>query len=195
MALPYPVSIPFAHCAPLPVTCCTLCISMQHCWVSSQGARALGQRVLADGALVVTTPQDVAIIDVRKEISFCHKTSLPVLGVVENMAGLQLPMSRLQFKAADGTDVTEAVQHHLPSELQQAVACCDVFAASKGGAQAMAKHFSVPYLGSVPLDPALSRVAEEGRSLQELKESTSLPAFNAIVDRLCAACHMQAELT
>ena len=51
----------------------------------------------ADGALIVTTPQDVAIIDVRKEVSFCKKTGLPVLGVVENMSGLQVwiePVSR-----------------------------------------------------------------------------------------------------
>lgn len=144
--------------------------------------------MVADGALVVTTPQDVAIIDVRKEISFCQKTGLPVLGVVENMSGLQLPLRTLHFKAADGSDVTQAVQRHLPPELQSAVACCDVFAASQGGAQAMAKHFCVPYLGSVPLDPALSRAAEQGRSLQEIKDTTSLPAFNAIVDRLLVNC-------
>jgi Mrp family chromosome partitioning ATPase len=48
------------------------------------------QKMGADGALVVTTPQDVAIIDVRKELSFCRKVNLPVLGVVENMAGLQV---------------------------------------------------------------------------------------------------------
>jgi len=43
-----------------------------------------------DGAVIVTTPQEVAMADVRKEINFCHKTGIKVLGVVENMSGLQV---------------------------------------------------------------------------------------------------------
>lgn len=50
---------------------------------TAQYLRAVG----ADGALLVTTPQEVAIADVRKELNFCHKTSIPILGVLENMAG------------------------------------------------------------------------------------------------------------
>jgi Mrp family chromosome partitioning ATPase len=44
-----------------------------------------------DGAVIVTTPQGVAIADVRKEISFCKKVKLPILGVVENMSGFVCP--------------------------------------------------------------------------------------------------------
>lgn len=44
-----------------------------------------------DGAIIVTTPQGVAISDVRKEISFCRKIGLPILGVVENMSGFVCP--------------------------------------------------------------------------------------------------------
>jgi Mrp family chromosome partitioning ATPase len=44
-----------------------------------------------DGAIIVTTPQEVALLDVRKEISFCKKVGIPVLGVVENMAGFVCP--------------------------------------------------------------------------------------------------------
>jgi Mrp family chromosome partitioning ATPase len=40
-----------------------------------------------DGAIIVTTPQEVALLDVRKEINFCKKVRLPILGVVENMSG------------------------------------------------------------------------------------------------------------
>jgi Mrp family chromosome partitioning ATPase len=43
------------------------------------------------GAVVVTTPQDVAVADVRKELSFCRKVGVPVLGVVENMSGYVCP--------------------------------------------------------------------------------------------------------
>ena len=44
-----------------------------------------------DGAVIVTTPQGVAIADVRKELSFCKKVKLPILGVVENMSGFVCP--------------------------------------------------------------------------------------------------------
>lgn len=129
----------------------------------------------------MTTPQDVAIIDVRKEVSFCRKTGLPVLGVAENMAGLAVPVERLRFTAASGRDVTEEVLECLPSALRPCVARCDVFAASRGGAEAMAADMGVPFLGRVPLDPELGRLAERGASLQALKDAPSYGAFNAIV--------------
>ncbi|GJP51885.1 hypothetical protein CLOM_g11009 [Closterium sp. NIES-68] len=50
-----------------------------------------------DGAIVLTTPQEVSLMDVRKELSFCHKVGLNVLGVVENMAELQVPLSSVRF--------------------------------------------------------------------------------------------------
>ncbi|KAF2455460.1 cytosolic Fe-S cluster assembling factor cfd1 [Lineolata rhizophorae] len=85
------------------------------------------------GAVVVTTPQAIAVSDVRKELNFCAKTGLRVLGVVENMAGFVCPHC---------------------SE------CTNVF--SKGGGQAMAAEFEVPFLGRVPIDPAFVRLIEEG---------------------------------
>lgn len=68
-----------------------------------------------DGAVVVTTPQEVAMADVRKELNFCRKTGLKVLGVVENMSGLQVPFSALRFAAPGGSgeDVTAAVAEAL----------------------------------------------------------------------------------
>lgn len=67
-----------------------------------------------DGAVVVTTPQEVAMADVRKELNFCRKTGLKVLGVVENMSGLQVPFSALRFAApGTGEDVTAAVAEAL----------------------------------------------------------------------------------
>ncbi|KAG1680375.1 hypothetical protein FOA52_015466 [Chlamydomonas sp. UWO 241] len=50
-------------------------------------------------AAVVTTPREVAIIDVRKEINFCKKVGLPVLGIVENMSGLQQRLPAVRFVA------------------------------------------------------------------------------------------------
>jgi Mrp family chromosome partitioning ATPase len=132
--------------------------------------------------LIVTTPQDVAIIDVRKEISFCRKTGLPVLGVVENMSGLSTPLSNMKFISKSGEDYSEEVLSHIPTSLRDCLATCDVFRPSKGGAQAMSESMSVPFLGRVPLDPEICRVAEEGGSIQELKGSSSVAAFNSIVE-------------
>jgi Mrp family chromosome partitioning ATPase len=85
------------------------------------------------GAVVVTTPQAISISDVKKELNFCKKTGIRVLGVVENMAGFVCPNC---------------------SE------CTNVF--SKGGGEVMAREFSVPFLGSVPIDPAFVQLIEEG---------------------------------
>ncbi|KAK3658853.1 cytosolic Fe-S cluster assembly factor cfd1 [Elasticomyces elasticus] len=86
------------------------------------------------GAVIVTTPQAISISDVKKEINFCRKTGVQILGVIENMAGFVCPNC---------------------SE------CTNVF--SKGGGRVMAQEFEVPFLGSVPIDPMFIRLIEEGR--------------------------------
>jgi len=86
------------------------------------------------GAVIVTTPQAISISDVKKEINFCRKTGVKILGVVENMAGFVCPNC---------------------SE------CTNVF--SKGGGEVMAGEFEVPFLGSIPIDPMFIRLIEEGR--------------------------------
>lgn len=86
------------------------------------------------GAVVVTTPQAVSTADVRKELNFCKKTGIRVLGVVENMSGYVCPHC---------------------SE------CTDIF--GSGGGKAMAEEFHVPFLGSVPMDAQFITLIEEGR--------------------------------
>jgi Mrp family chromosome partitioning ATPase len=85
------------------------------------------------GAIVVTTPQAVAVSDVRKELNFCRKTNTRVVGVVENMAGYICP---------------------------HCAECTNIF--SKGGGEVMAAEFEVPFLGRVPLDPMFGVLIEEG---------------------------------
>lgn len=85
------------------------------------------------GAVVVTTPQAISISDVKKELNFCKKVGISVLGVVENMAGFVCPNCK---------------------------ECTNVF--SKGGGEAMAEEFGVKFLGSVPIDPAFVTLVEEG---------------------------------
>ena len=85
------------------------------------------------GAVVVTTPQAVATADVRKELNFCKKTGVKVLGVLENMAGFVCPWCE---------------------------GCTNVF--GNGGGRVMAREFGVRFLGSVPVDPQFGTLVEEG---------------------------------
>ncbi|XP_066496829.1 cytosolic Fe-S cluster assembly factor NUBP2 isoform X2 [Tiliqua scincoides] len=110
------------------------------------------------GAILVTTPQAVSVGDVRRELTFCKKTGLPVLGIVENMSGFVCPHC---------------------SE------CTNIF--SKGGGQELAKHAGVPFLGCVPLDPQLSQSLEDGRDfIQEFSKSLAFPALASIAQHILA---------
>lgn len=86
------------------------------------------------GAVVVTTPQAIATADVKKELNFCKKTAINVIGVVENMSGFVCPNC---------------------SE------CTNVF--SSGGGKAMSQEFGVRFLASVPIDPQFVMLVETGR--------------------------------
>lgn len=86
-----------------------------------------------DGAVIVTTPQDVATADVRKSIQFCRQLNLPVLGVVENMSGFVCP------HCSKTTDIFKA-----------------------GGGERMAADMGVPFLGRIPIDPAVGEACDAG---------------------------------
>ncbi|KAB1219771.1 Cytosolic Fe-S cluster assembly factor NBP35 [Morella rubra] len=145
-----------------------------------------------DGAIIVTTPQQVSLIDVRKEVSFCKKVGVPVLGVVENMSGLCQPLMDFKFlkttETGEHRDVTEWVREYLKDkapELQNLIASSEVFDSSGGGAEKMCREMGVPFLGKVPLDPQLCKAAEEGRScFIDQKCGASAPALKKIIDKL-----------
>jgi ATP-binding protein involved in chromosome partitioning len=87
-----------------------------------------------DGAIVVTTPQKVAAVDVRKSITFCRQLGVPVLGVVENMSGFVCPK------------------------------CGEISAVfSAGGGKRISADMGVPFLGSIPIDPAIAASSDNGR--------------------------------
>ncbi|KAK1294123.1 Cytosolic Fe-S cluster assembly factor NBP35 [Acorus calamus] len=142
-----------------------------------------------DGAIVVTTPQEVSLIDVRKEISFCKKVGIRVLGVVENMSGLRQPFMDLKFVTSTEGDVTEWAMKYVKEkapELLSMVACSEVFDSSRGGATRMCLDMGVPFLGKIPLDPQLCRAAEEGSSCfsDEQKCRASASALRKIIEKL-----------
>ncbi|XP_054785773.1 cytosolic Fe-S cluster assembly factor NBP35 isoform X2 [Prosopis cineraria] len=145
-----------------------------------------------DGSIIVTTPQQVSLIDVRKEVSFCKKVGVKVLGVVENMSGLCQPITDFKFMkmtdAGEQRDVTGWVWEYLRErapEMLNLIACSEVFDSSGGGATKMCNEMGVPFLGKVPLDPELCKVAEEGRSCFADKNcSVSAPALKKIIEKL-----------
>jgi Mrp family chromosome partitioning ATPase len=114
------------------------------------------------GAVIVTTPQEVAVADVRREINFCQKTNVPILGFIENMSGFVCPKCK-----------TRSV----------------VFPSSRGeGAAArLSAEFGPPVLGQIPLDPALMRSCEEGVPLADYDpEAPATKALDAVAERLVA---------
>ncbi|KZV17304.1 Nucleotide binding protein 35 [Dorcoceras hygrometricum] len=145
-----------------------------------------------DGAVIVTTPQQVSLIDVRKEVNFCKKVELPILGVVENMSGLCQPLSDFRFlsltDAGKQEDMTEWAIMYLKEkapEVLKLFALTEVFDSSAGGGAKMCRDMGVPFLGKVPLDPQLCKAAEEGRScFGDGKCQVSAPALMEIVEKL-----------
>jgi MinD-like ATPase involved in chromosome partitioning or flagellar assembly len=114
-----------------------------------------------DGAVVVTTPQEVALQDVRREIDFCRKAGVRVLGVVENMAGFVCPSCKGESQ---------------------------IFRPSTGGARRLAEEAGLELLGSVPLDPRIGKSADYGVSfLDEYPDSPASAAYLAIINRKCSA--------
>ena len=95
----------------------------------------LAQKVALSGAVVVSTPQDVALIDVRRGVSMFEKTRVPILGVIENMAYFPDPTT--------GEPIA-------------------IF--GRGGARATAEALGAPFLGEVPIDPKLREACDEGRA-------------------------------
>ncbi|KAI3858712.1 hypothetical protein MKX03_033665 [Papaver bracteatum] len=145
-----------------------------------------------DGAIIVTTPQEVSLIDVGKELSFCKKVGIRVLGVVENMSGLQQPLADVKFMKVSGkgeeTDMTEWALKHMKEnapEMLNLITCTEVFDSSKGGAAKMCREMEVPFLGKVPMDPKLGKAAEEGRScFADQQCGASAAALRRIIETL-----------
>jgi len=123
-----------------------------------------------DGAVVVSTPQEVAMADVRKELNFCKKTNIRVLGLVENMSRMELGIDDLSFvDRSTGEDITSRVVQALKSacpDVGDIAASFPVFpAAAASSVEAMARAFSVPFLGTIPLDPTLQKICDSGAAV------------------------------
>ena len=86
------------------------------------------------GAVIVTTPQDVAVLDAVKSVKFIEKLEVPIIGIIENMSGMICP--------------------HCGDTI-------DLF--GRGGGKKAAEDLNVPFLGAIPLDPAMVKAGDDGR--------------------------------
>lgn len=105
------------------------------------------------GAIIVTTPQEVALSDVRKGITFCRNLDVGILGVIENMSGFICP------QCGHETNIFKS-----------------------GGGEKMAEEMSVPFLGRIPIDPAIVEACDSGKPyIQQYKDSQAALAFKQSV--------------
>lgn len=120
-----------------------------------------------DGAVVVTTPQEVSLLDVRKEIDFCRKAGIRVLGLAENMSGFVCPKCQGESQ---------------------------IFRPSTGGGQALANEMGIPFLGAVPLDPRIRMACDYGESFfDSFPDSPACLAFKAVVKEVAAQLGLDAQ--
>ena len=107
-----------------------------------------------DAAVIVTTPQEVALLDSRKSISFCREIKIPTIGVVENMSGLICPHCR------------ESI---------------DLF--KTGGGEKIANEMKIPFLGRIPLDPEMVISSDEGSAfVDKHPDSIAAKAFVGVAE-------------
>ncbi|HKY94077.1 MAG TPA: Mrp/NBP35 family ATP-binding protein [Kiloniellales bacterium] len=117
---------------------------------------SLAQQVPLTGAVIVSTPQDIALLDVKKAMAMFRKVDVPLLGMVENMSVFVCP--------------------HCGHESH-------IF--SIGGARREAEKQRLPFLGEVPLDPAIRETSDAGRPIVlSQPQSSAAKAYAAIADRL-----------
>ncbi len=108
------------------------------------------------GAVIVTTPQDVAVMDAIKAAKFIGKIEVPVIGIIENMSGMICP--------------------HCKETI-------DLF--SRGGGKKAAEDLGVPYLGAIPLDPEMVKAGDEGRPIiLQHADSPTWKAVDAVMENL-----------
>jgi len=109
-------------------------------------------------AVIVTTPQEVALLDVRKEVNFCRKVHVPIIGVIENMSFFVCPKCKTESQ---------------------------IFKPSTGGAERMCEEMKIPFLGRLPLDPAVGKCLDEGKDLfLEFPDSPLAQAYRLVTQKI-----------
>jgi ATP-binding protein involved in chromosome partitioning len=119
---------------------------------------SLVQTVPLSGAVIVTTPQQIALSDVRRSIAMFNEVRVPILGIIENMAGLDCPHCHKHIDLFDGQ-----------------------------GGQALSKEYDVPLLGQVPFDPSVGQSGDRGVPISLSKpDSPQSKAFMSAAEWVAA---------
>lgn len=117
---------------------------------------SVAQTIADAKAIIVTTPQEVALSDVRKSINFCKKINKEVMGIVENMSGYACP------HCGETADLY-----------------------GSGGGETTAAQFNINFLGRIPFDPKIVQAGDSGKSYQdENSEAPAAKAFAKVVDNV-----------
>ena len=134
-----------------------------------------------DGVVIVTTPQEVALLDSRKSINFAKTINVPVLGVVENMSGYTISGT-----APAGTEISVTGPNGVPigvkaSDEGKWEMKLDLF--KTGGGESSAIDLEVPFLGALPFDPGVVRGGDDGvHKIVADPEGATAIAFDSVVE-------------
>jgi len=146
----------------------------------------LAQTLPLTGAVVVCTPQEVALIDATRAVAMFRQLKVPILGMIENMAFFDV-LAYLQERG--GPEAKKLVENK---------SCFDkpgderVHIFGQGGARRKAEELGVPFLGEVPLNLFLRETGDEGRINEALSEnSPSRPYLHNVVEKLAAQISIQ----
>ncbi len=120
-------------------------------------ALTLSQMLPLTGAVVVCTPQEVALLDAEKALAMFDKVNIPILGIVENMSFFQCPGCDKRY---------------------------NIF--GTGGAKQAAETRNVPFLGEVPIQLPIRELGDAGKAADVFQDETARPYFDAIVQNLAA---------
>lgn len=116
---------------------------------------SIAQLLPKSGAVIVTTPQDVSLLDSKKAINFAKELKLKIYGLIENMSGLKCPNC--------GKSI-------------------NLF--KKGGGKKIAKQYKMSFLGSIPIDPEIVVSSDNGRPIVADKDSGATKNFLSIADKI-----------
>jgi len=117
---------------------------------------SVAQLIPATGAIIVTTPQELSLMDSRKAVAFARRLNLKIFGIIENMSGMVCPYCGKKI---------------------------DLF--KEGGGEKIAYELKVPFLGKIPIDPQIVTLGDKGKSfIDSLPDSNASHAFMKIVENI-----------
>jgi Mrp family chromosome partitioning ATPase len=110
----------------------------------------------SEGAIIVTTPQEVSLLDIYKSLNFAEKLKMPILGIVENMSGFACP------HCGKTSNIFKV-----------------------GGGKAAAERYKVPFLGAIPIDPKIVEDSDAGKPfVAQDPDSEAAKAFYRLVEKV-----------